>query len=133
MPFVGTTSPALKPGAAGRSAHAPLSLVVTAVEAGRAAGFVSFAPLAAFASLAASSFVRLRKMLFLTILRRTLSSTLTTISSSFSLTETMVLGIVALRAGQGKKILYDGAAANVTNVAAVNAYLTRDYRSGWAV
>ncbi|MFI5233664.1 MAG: Gfo/Idh/MocA family protein [Gemmatimonadales bacterium] len=58
-------------------------------------------------------------------------------SSPFSyaaaLTETMVLGIVALRAGQGKKIVYDGAASNVTNVAAVNAYLTREYRSGWAV
>ena len=49
------------------------------------------------------------------------------------LTETMLLGIVALRAGQGKKILYDGAASNVTNVAAVNQYLTREYRSGWAV
>jgi hypothetical protein len=49
------------------------------------------------------------------------------------LTETMLLGIVALRAGQGKKILYDGAASNVTNVASVNQYLTREYRSGWAV
>src|ERR1019366_6027951 len=59
------SSPALKPGAARRDAHAPPSLVVTAVEAGAAAGFASFAPLAAFASLTASSFVRLRKMLFL--------------------------------------------------------------------
>jgi predicted dehydrogenase len=50
-----------------------------------------------------------------------------------ALTETMLLGIVALRAGQGKKILYDGAASNVTNVATVNQYLTREYRSGWAV
>ena len=41
--------------------------------------------------------------------------------------------IVALRAGQGKKILYDGAASNVTNVPAVNQYLTREYRSGWDV
>ncbi|MFI5244321.1 MAG: Gfo/Idh/MocA family protein [Gemmatimonadales bacterium] len=49
------------------------------------------------------------------------------------LTETMLLGIVALRAGQGKKILYDAAASNVTNVATVNQYLTREYRSGWAV
>jgi len=50
-----------------------------------------------------------------------------------ALTETMVLGIVALRAGQGKKILYDGAASNITNVAAANQYLTREYRSGWEV
>ena len=49
------------------------------------------------------------------------------------LTETMLLGIVALRAGQGKKILYDAAASNVTNVATVNQYLTREYRSGWEV
>jgi|SRR5665213_2569724 len=50
-----------------------------------------------------------------------------------ALTETMLLGIVALRAGQGKKILYDAAASNVTNVASVNQYLTREYRSGWSV
>jgi hypothetical protein len=50
-----------------------------------------------------------------------------------ALTETMLLGIVALRAGQGKKILYDAAAMRVTNVPEANAYLTRAYRSGWAV
>ena len=49
------------------------------------------------------------------------------------LTETMLLGIVALRAGQGKKILYDAAASNVTNVPTVNQFLAREYRSGWEV
>ena len=49
------------------------------------------------------------------------------------LTETMLLGIVALRAGQGKKILYDGDAMSVTNAPEANKYLTREYRSGWAV
>jgi hypothetical protein len=49
------------------------------------------------------------------------------------LTETMILGLVALRAGQGKKILYDGNAGRVTNVADANQYLTREYRSGWAI
>ena len=49
------------------------------------------------------------------------------------LTETMILGLVALRAGQGKKILYDGAAGRVTNVADANQYLTREYRAGWAI
>src|SRR5205823_7560540 len=58
-------------------------------------------------------------------------------SSPFSyaakLTETMLLGIVALRTGQGKKILYDGANMRVTNVHDANQWLTRQYRSGWAV
>jgi predicted dehydrogenase len=47
------------------------------------------------------------------------------------LTETMLLGLVALRAGQGKKILYDGDAGQITNMAEANQYLTRDYRAGW--
>ena len=55
------------------------------------------------------------------------------ISSPFEvavpLNETMILGVVALRAGQ--PIDYDGAAGRVTNVAAANAYLDREYRKGW--
>jgi hypothetical protein len=46
------------------------------------------------------------------------------------LTEVMLLGIVALRAG--KKINYDGANMRVTNVASANDFLRRDYRQGWA-
>lgn len=49
------------------------------------------------------------------------------------LTETMLLGIVALKAGQGKKITYDGDAMRVTNVPEANAYLTREYRAGWEI
>ena len=49
------------------------------------------------------------------------------------LTETMLLGIVALRTGQGRKILYDGERMAVTNIADANQYLTREYRAGWAV
>jgi hypothetical protein len=49
------------------------------------------------------------------------------------LTETMLLGIVALRTGQGRKILYDGQNMRVTNIADANQYLTREYRAGWAV
>jgi hypothetical protein len=58
-----------------------------------------------------------------------------TASSQFDyaakLTETMLLGIVALRAGQSKKILYDGAKMQVTNVPEANRWLTREYRQGW--
>ena len=52
---------------------------------------------------------------------------------SAMLTETMLLGIAALRAGQGKKVLYDGAKMEFTNAPEANAYLTREYRSGWAI
>jgi len=45
------------------------------------------------------------------------------------LNETMILGIVALRADQ--PIEYDGAAGRVTNVPEANAYLSRTYRKGW--
>jgi predicted dehydrogenase len=49
------------------------------------------------------------------------------------LTETMLLGLVALRTGQGRKIIYDGANGRITNVPDANQYLTREYRSGWAI
>jgi len=47
------------------------------------------------------------------------------------LTETMLLGIVALRAGQGVQIRYDGEKGEVTNVKEANQYLYREYRKGW--
>jgi predicted dehydrogenase len=61
----------------------------------------------------------------------------TTASSPFEyaarLTEVMLLGVVALRTGRGKQILYDGDAMTVTNIADANQYLTRNYRTGWEV
>jgi predicted dehydrogenase len=45
------------------------------------------------------------------------------------LTETMLLGVVALNAG--KRIEYDGANMRVTNVAMANDYLKREYRMDW--
>jgi hypothetical protein len=45
----------------------------------------------------------------------------------------MLLGIVALRTGQGRKILYDGQNMRVTNVSDADQYLTREYRPGWSV
>ena len=50
-----------------------------------------------------------------------------------ALTEVMLLGIVTLRAGQGKKVLYDAANMQFTNAPDANQYLTREYRSGWAI
>ncbi len=55
------------------------------------------------------------------------------ISSPFAtavpLTETMLLGVVALRAGEA--IDYDAASGRVTNVADANRFLDREYRKGW--
>jgi len=44
-----------------------------------------------------------------------------------------LLGLVALRTGQGRKIEYDGPGMRVTNVEEANRYLTREYRPGWEV
>jgi hypothetical protein len=49
------------------------------------------------------------------------------------LTEVMLLGIVALRTGQGRRIYYDGDNMRVTNVPEANDYLTRTYRAGWSL
>jgi len=48
---------------------------------------------------------------------------------SGDLIETMLLGLVAYRAGE--KIEYDGATGRVTNNAKANEYLSRKYRPGW--
>lgn len=47
------------------------------------------------------------------------------------LSEVMLLGVVALRAGA--KIHYDGPAMRITNLSGANGYLTREYRSGWSL
>jgi hypothetical protein len=49
------------------------------------------------------------------------------------LTETMLLGVVAMRTGQGKRIEFDGEAGTITNVAEANPYLRREYRKGWSL
>ena len=50
---------------------------------------------------------------------------------SANMIETMLLGLVAYRAG--KKIKYDGKAGKVTSDANANAYLSREYRKGWVL
>jgi predicted dehydrogenase len=49
------------------------------------------------------------------------------------LTETMLLGIVALRAGQGRKITYDGQRMALPNAPDAEQYLRREYRDGWTL
>jgi hypothetical protein len=45
------------------------------------------------------------------------------------ITETILLGAVALRAG--RKVLYDTASMKVTNNEDANKFLVREYRQGW--
>jgi hypothetical protein len=49
------------------------------------------------------------------------------------LTETMLLGVVALRTGQGERIDYDGEAGKITNISRANEYLRREPRLGWII
>ena len=49
------------------------------------------------------------------------------------LTETMLLGVVAMRVGQSRKILYDGDAGKITNISDANQYLQTEYRKGWSL
>jgi predicted dehydrogenase len=48
-----------------------------------------------------------------------------------ALNETMVLGVAALRAGQGRKLYYDAESMRFTNGDDANKFLTREYRKGW--
>ncbi len=49
------------------------------------------------------------------------------------LTETMLLGVVAMKVGQSKKIYYDGEKGIITNNSDANQYLQREYRKGWTL
>lgn len=49
------------------------------------------------------------------------------------LTETMLLGIIALRTGQGVKIRWDAEKGEVTNKPEANAFLHREYRAGYSL
>ena len=49
------------------------------------------------------------------------------------LTETMLLGVVAMKVGQSKKIYYDGEKGVITNNSDANQYLQREYRKGWSL
>ena len=58
------------------------------------------------------------------------NATLTSpLSTAAPVTETLLLGVVALRAGT--PITYDGSTGRVTNNSEANAYLSRAYRTGW--
>jgi len=45
----------------------------------------------------------------------------------------MLLGVVAMKAGQGKRIHFDGEKGQITNLSDANQYLQREYRKGWSL
>jgi predicted dehydrogenase len=49
------------------------------------------------------------------------------------LVETMLLGIVALRTGQGRRIRFDGETGKISSHPEYNSYLEREYRKGWSL
>jgi predicted ATP-dependent protease len=49
------------------------------------------------------------------------------------LTETMLLGVVAMKVGQSKKLYYDGEKGIITNHSDANQHLQREYRKGWSL
>jgi len=49
------------------------------------------------------------------------------------LTEMVLLGNFAIRAGVGKKVEWDGAGMKVKNIPALNQYVRREYRKGWTL
>jgi predicted dehydrogenase len=49
------------------------------------------------------------------------------------LTETILVGNLALRAGEGQRIEWDPVNLKSTNVPEVNQYVAREYRSGWEI
>jgi hypothetical protein len=61
------------------------------------------------------------------------SKTTCPIEYAGTLTETMLLGMVALRTGQGVRIDYDGEQGRITNNSQANQYLQREPRKGWVI
>ena len=49
------------------------------------------------------------------------------------LTELVLLGNLAIRAGVGKKVQWDGPNMKCTNVPEINQFVRREYRKGWTL
>jgi predicted dehydrogenase len=48
-------------------------------------------------------------------------------------TETVVMGNLSIRAGKGRKVLWDGKNMKVTNFKDLNEHVGREYRKGWSL
>lgn len=61
------------------------------------------------------------------------TDTATSFDYASRLTEFTLLGNLAQRAGVGKKVMWDGPNAKVTNSPELNQWISREYRKGWGV
>ena len=59
------------------------------------------------------------------------SGTMSNFGYAGRLTETILVGNLAIRGPEGKRIEWDAKNLKSTNVPEVNQYVTREYRSGW--
>lgn len=68
---------------------------------------------------------------FLTAVREGRTDTASPFDYGTRLTEFSLLANLAMRAGVGKKVMWDGPKMKVTNLPELNAYLKRENRKGW--
>lgn len=68
---------------------------------------------------------------FLTAVREGKTETASPFEYGTRLTEFSLLANLAMRAGVGKKVMWDGPKMKVTNLPELNAYLKRENRKGW--
>ena len=68
---------------------------------------------------------------FLTAVREGKTETSSPFDYGTRLTEFSLLANLAMRAGVGKKVMWDGPNMKVTNLPELNALLKREYRKGW--
>jgi predicted dehydrogenase len=69
---------------------------------------------------------------FLDAVRNGKTETFVNFGYGTRLTEFALLGNLAMHAGAGKKVLWDGPNMKVTNIPELNAWVKREYRKGWA-
>jgi predicted dehydrogenase len=70
---------------------------------------------------------------FLTAVRSGKTETSASFDYGTQLTEFSILANLAMHAGPGKIVMWDGPGMKVTNIPELNAWVKRDYRKGWQV
>jgi len=70
---------------------------------------------------------------FLTAVRNGKTETSASFDYGTQLTEFSILANLAMHAGPGKIVMWDGPGMKVTNLPELNAWVKRDYRKGWHV
>jgi len=74
-----------------------------------------------------------QKWEFVSTIKGDYGGTMSNFGYAGRLTETILVGNLALRAGEGQRIEWDAKNLKSTNVSAVNEFVHRDYREGWTL